>query len=192
MGTDHLRPQLEGHRPHAEGGLQQHQREQRQRQLQRLTVAPAAADGLHGEDGDQQAQATGKIAVDHLVPALLCLHRGLGKMPLGMGQLRFALRHAKEAVAARPVGAAEAGVGQPRIGAEQNHQQRQRGGTQGEPVARSCGWRHGSSSPGPAQLISGWRSKRSPAFPAPVLNLAGAGQPARISPRQPIWEIFSR
>ena len=45
MGGDHLRPQLQGDRPHAEQGLADDQRQQPQRQLQRIAVATALLQG---------------------------------------------------------------------------------------------------------------------------------------------------
>lgn len=132
MGGDHLRPELEGHRPHAEGGLRDHHREQQQRQLQRLAVAPAADQRMQRQAKDEQAEGAGEIAVDHLIPALLCLHRGVGEVQFGVGQLRLAQRHVDETVAAWPVRTAEAGVGQPGISAEQDHHGGQQGRQHGD------------------------------------------------------------
>ncbi|MNM96417.1 hypothetical protein D3C81_1088930 [compost metagenome] len=73
-----------------------------------------------GEAEDQQAERAGEVAVDHLVPAFLRFHRRFREVHFGMGQLGFAARHVDEAIAARPVRTAEAGVGQAGVGTEQH------------------------------------------------------------------------
>ncbi|MDT4860192.1 hypothetical protein FQZ97_947380 [compost metagenome] len=90
---------------------------------------------MHGEPQNEQAEGAGEIAMDHLVPALFRLHRRMGEIGLGVGQLGLALGHADEAVAAGPVRATEAGVGQTGIGAQRHHHQGQQSGEQGEAVS---------------------------------------------------------
>ncbi|MNZ72411.1 hypothetical protein D3C78_907900 [compost metagenome] len=97
---------------------------------------PAMGPGAGRQQHDQQPQGAGEVAVDHLVPALVGLNRCIGKMPFGMGQLGFALRHADKAIATRPVGTAQAGVGQPGIGAQQDDNQCQQGGKQRKAKSR--------------------------------------------------------
>jgi len=132
MPRNHLRPKLEGHRPHAKGGLGDHHQQDKQWQLERLIGQVPLPPGPGRQQHDQQAQGAGEITVGHLAPAFVSFHRGIGKMQLGMGQLRLGLGHADKPVAAGPVRAAEAGVGQAGIGAEQHHHQRQQGGKQGK------------------------------------------------------------
>jgi len=127
MSGDNLRPELECHRPHAERGLSEHYRQQEQRQLHRLSWMPAMDPGPTGQHRYQQPQRAGEVAVDHLVPAFMGFYRRVRKMQFGMGQLRFAFRHADKAVAARPVRTAQACVGQAGISTEQHHNQCQQG-----------------------------------------------------------------
>ncbi len=134
---DYLRPELQGHRPHAEDRLGDDHREQQQRQLQRLPRLAATAYRLYGKGEDHQPEGAGEIAMNHLVPALAHLQRCIGKAQRGKVLLVFAHGHGKETVAAGPVRAAEAGVGQPRVGTEQHDHHGQRGGDQGEAVSGS-------------------------------------------------------
>ncbi|MCY1172350.1 hypothetical protein D9M73_124840 [compost metagenome] len=136
MPGDHLRPELERYRPHAERGLAEDHRQQKQWQLHRLPRMTAMQPRTTGQHRDQHAQRASEVAVDHLVPALVGLDRSVREMQFGMGQLGFAFRHADETVAARPVRAAEAGVGQAGVGAEQYHDQCQQGGKQREAKSR--------------------------------------------------------
>ncbi|MOA05801.1 hypothetical protein D3C78_1254110 [compost metagenome] len=136
MPGHHLRPQLEGHRPHAERRLGEHHGQQEQRQFQRQAGVTAVHPGPGGQHGNHQPQGPGKVAMDHLVPAFVGFHWGVGEMQLGMGQLGFALGHADETVAAGPVRAAEAGVGQPGVGAQQDDDQCQQRGKQREAKSR--------------------------------------------------------
>ncbi|MNQ87031.1 hypothetical protein D3C85_1022410 [compost metagenome] len=136
MPGHYLRPELERHRPHAECRLREYHRQQEQRQLHRLPRMPAMRPCASGQGHNQQPQRAGEVAVDHLVPALVGLDRSVREMQFGMGQLGFAFRHADEAIAAGPVRAAEAGVGQAGVGAEQHHNQCQQGGKQREAKSR--------------------------------------------------------
>ena len=63
--------------------------------------------------------------MDHLVPALGHFQWRLGKAQRGEVLLVLAHGHGEKTVAAWPVRAAEAGVGQPRIGTEQHDHHRQ-------------------------------------------------------------------
>src|SRR5690606_29734971 len=74
MGSDHLWPEFESYRPHAEHGLGDHHAEQQQWQLQWLAMLTATTQGLYRQDENDQAEAAGEVAVDHLVPALLHLY----------------------------------------------------------------------------------------------------------------------
>ncbi|MNH40679.1 hypothetical protein D3C79_1020350 [compost metagenome] len=80
MRRYHLRPQLEGHRPHAERRLGQHHTQQQHRQAIRLAIAGMPAQRLEGEQGNHHGQGTGKIAMDHLGPALGLFHRVIGEV----------------------------------------------------------------------------------------------------------------
>jgi len=52
MRRDHLRPQLQGDRPHAEGGLGQHHTQQQHGQAIGLAIAGMPAQRLESEQGD--------------------------------------------------------------------------------------------------------------------------------------------
>gem|GEM_PF-4081588 len=128
MRGHHLRPELQRDRPHAERRLRNHHAEQQQRQFHRPSRLVAATQGLHRQPEDHQPQGAGKIAMDHLVPALVHLQRCLGEAFGGQRLLVLAHRYGEKTVATRPIRAAEAGMGQPRIGAQQHdHHGQQRG-----------------------------------------------------------------
>jgi hypothetical protein len=125
---DRERLEQPGYGPHAEQALEDHQSEQHFRQHARH----AGAEAQQREPRNHQAERRGQIAVGHFLPRLGVLDRPLGKALLRLLDVRGLGRHRQLPVAARPVRAAEAGVGQAHVGAEHDDReaQQQRGRVQ--------------------------------------------------------------
>src|SRR5690606_4065664 len=68
VGGHYLRPEFQGHCPHAEQGLANDQRQQAQRQFQGITVAPALFQGKQRQAKNGQPEQPGGIAMDHFSP----------------------------------------------------------------------------------------------------------------------------
>ena len=115
------REQLHRHGPGAERALHAHPRQRRRGPpgMDRH-AAPALPPRRGSERQDQHADAGGHVAVDHLDPGLGVGHRPRGHRSLRARDFRVRAGGADVAIAARPVGAAQAGVGQAREGTEQH------------------------------------------------------------------------
>ena len=72
----------------------------------------ALADADHCQGQDDQAKGAGCVAVNHLGPGLEGFYRVIRKAQLRRLQRMITLRHGKKAIAAGPVRAAQAGVGE--------------------------------------------------------------------------------
>ena len=128
MQGDDDRLELHRHGERAEGALQAHPRQRDHR--------PGGADGQlaparpagQGQGGDEDAHARGQVAVDHLDPGLGMRHRSGGHGGLGLADLLVRAPGRELAIAAGPVGAAQAGIGQAHEGAEHDQVQRQEPG----------------------------------------------------------------
>ena len=81
---------------------------------------PPLQPGGHGQHNDQHANARGEVTVDHLHPGLAVRHRPGGHGFLRRRNVCARAHRAGAAVAARPVGAAQAGIRQPGESAEQH------------------------------------------------------------------------
>jgi len=130
---DDGRKELHGHRQRPEGALHadpdQGQRGPPGRDaLARAALAPA----LHTQHQDQEAHAAGQVAMDHLHPGLAMGDRAGGHDALGRLDLAVGAQGAELAVAAGPVGAAQAGIGEPGEGAENDQIEGQEQGQQGQ------------------------------------------------------------
>ena len=126
----HQRVELERDRVLAEQALHHHpdqgQRRPPGRKRQALAMAPAE----HRHDQDQRTDGHRQVAVDHLDPGLGPADGAAGQCRLRGGDVVARAERADLAVAARPVGATEAGIGESREGTEddeiegQEHRQR--------------------------------------------------------------------
>ena len=83
---------------------------------------PPVGPGQTGQDQAEQAQSRGQVAVDHFPPRLAHVQRPLREC---LGGIPGALRNDELPVAARPVGAAQPGVGQAHPCADDHDQQGQ-------------------------------------------------------------------
>jgi len=123
------------HRPCAESALQADESEQQRREQRRKPgflaagLAPFAPCDHHQGD-NQHADRHRQVAVDHLDPCLHDRHRSGRHRGFGGADVRMRPHRVGLAVAARPIRAAEAGVGQPGEGAEHDQVERQE---QGDP-----------------------------------------------------------
>ena len=80
----------------------------------------------NGEHQNQEAHAAGCIAVDHLNPRFLVRHRASGHGGLLGTDLRLRANWRGLAIAARPIGATEARIREPRECAKQREIKRQK------------------------------------------------------------------
>lgn len=119
------RLQLERDGPGAERALQAHQPQHRSGVPRRLPELPAPGPRQHHQRDDQHAQRQREIAVRHLDPRLHPRHRARWHGRLRGMDVVPRVEGVGGAVAAGPVGAAQAGVGQAREAAEHDEVQRQ-------------------------------------------------------------------
>ena len=119
---DDCRVEPHRHRERAERALRHDPGERRERPRRRGVDAAAAPldDGERGEDDHENADRRGGVAVRHLDPRLPVRDRAGGQRRLGPLDVRARAEGTGVAVAARPVGTAEARVAEPGEGAEQD------------------------------------------------------------------------
>jgi hypothetical protein len=117
--------QQQGHGPHAEQALEADHGQQHERHAPRLVRVVAVAEGRDDHADDHEPQRGRDVAVDHLAPGLAGLDGALREARLGRVERAGVGGQDEVAVAAGPVGAAEACVGQADPGAEHHHRQGQ-------------------------------------------------------------------
>ena len=123
---DDDRLQQQRHGPHAEQALEDHERDERDGGAPRLARIAAITPRDHGQRDADQAERAREIAMDHLAPRFARLERPRVLAAELLGRRRR-MRHDEAPIAARPIGAPEAGIRQPYPGAEHDDGQRQHG-----------------------------------------------------------------
>ena len=88
----------------------------------------------HDHAEDERPQGGGEVAMHHLDPRLIRLHRRIRKLRFGGLHLGLGVRHAQMAVATGPIRAAQARIGKARVGTQHDDHHGQAHGGHRQPA----------------------------------------------------------